>query len=215
MIIIYGGTFDPVHLGHLRLAEQIIVRLNPDEFRFLPCYQPVHKSRTKIDVKHRIAMLKLAINSLPASEQRVCSIDDRELKTEQSRYSIDTLQELRTEQGKDEPLVFVMGADSLHQLHTWHRWKELSKFVHFLIISRPGYPIEKVPQDTLRQLKVLNHDQADWLCTTANGYSLILDDINEDISSSEIRNYIKDHKKWLSLPVYDYIFSNHLYNSQP
>jgi len=141
----FGGTFDPVHLGHLRLALELRQQLPLDELHLLPCHLPPHRPEPGATSAQRVAMLELALTECP--ELR---LDCRELKRNRPSYTFDTLTELRAELGSDTSLVFCMGADSFAQLHTWHRWRELLDLAHLLVVARPGWSLpDEGPQADL------------------------------------------------------------------
>ena len=132
----YGGTFDPIHNGHLAVALAVRDRLDVD-VRLVPASDPPHKSGTHADARHRLRMVELAV----AGERRL-AVDRRELARETPSYSIDTLREVRDEVGALTPLVWVIGADSLARLHRWHRWRELFDVAHLLAVGRPGFTLD-------------------------------------------------------------------------
>lgn len=129
-----GGTFDPIHHGHLRSAVDILDYFRFKTLRLIPCYQPVHKGQPSVSAAQRLHMVELGI----AADQRL-TVDAREILREGPSYSIDTLIELRQELGPDEPLIMVVGMDSFLSLPTWGRWQELLDVAHVLVISRPGW----------------------------------------------------------------------------
>lgn len=133
-ITILGGTFDPVHYGHLRMALEIQEALGLPSIGFLPCRMPVHKEQTHGTLEQRMAMLALAIKDHPSFY-----LDTREVNRSSPSYMVHTLQSLREEVGSHRPLILIMGTDSFQTLHTWHEWKTLCSLTHILIATRPGY----------------------------------------------------------------------------
>ena len=131
MIAVLGGTFDPIHTGHLSIAKQANNLLNPDKLLFMPCKKPVHKKNAKTDCIHRINMLKLATASIANSE-----IDLREIERNSPSYAVDSLQCLRL-QYLNQPLFFIIGMDSLNTLHTWYKWQVCLEHANFLVFKRP------------------------------------------------------------------------------
>lgn len=131
----YGGTFDPVHEGHLAVARAVRDALGAS-VHLVPAADPPHKSGTHADATHRRRMLELAV-----AGARGLFVDPRELRRDGPSYSIDTLEALRGELGADAPLVWVIGADSLAQLPRWHRWRELFVPAHVLAVGRPGHAL--------------------------------------------------------------------------
>lgn len=131
-IVIFGGTFDPIHLGHLRAAEEIRESLGMDEFRFLPCGQPPHRDVPVASADQRLSMLQLALESTPDFQ-----VDDRELRRTGPSYMVDTLLSFRHE-FPGLPLVLVIGQDAANSLDRWHRWRDIPRLCHLAIMSRHG-----------------------------------------------------------------------------
>jgi nicotinate-nucleotide adenylyltransferase len=131
----YGGTFDPVHHGHIAVARAVHDALDAS-VHLLPAADPPHKHVTHADAYHRRRMLEIAV-----AGERGLRVDPRELEREGPSYSIDTLSQVRAEKGAAESLVWVIGADSLAQLHRWHRWQELFDIAHVLAVGRPGHAL--------------------------------------------------------------------------
>ncbi|OOG57370.1 nicotinate-nucleotide adenylyltransferase [Rhodanobacter sp. C03] len=130
-LAIFGGTFDPVHLGHLSVAWEASELLDAD-VRLMPASVPPHRPPPTASAQQRVAMLRAALQG-----QSRLMLDTRELEREGPSYTIDTLIELRAEQG-DRPLVLLIGADAFANLATWHRWRELFDVAHIGVLSRPG-----------------------------------------------------------------------------
>jgi nicotinate-nucleotide adenylyltransferase len=134
---LFGGTFDPVHYGHLRSAIEIRDLLNAenyrvDDFRFLPAGTPAHRSNVVSEATHRLAMLKMALAGVQGM-----TIDERELNRSGPSYMVDSLEELR-ESDRKHPIILILGQDSANSLDTWHRWTELFRLAHLVIMTRPG-----------------------------------------------------------------------------
>jgi nicotinate-nucleotide adenylyltransferase len=130
-----GGTFNPVHVAHLRLAQEMAQGLGLGGVRFIPAGIPPHRDAPRVDARHRLEMVRLAI-----AGNALFEADDRELRRQGPSYTFDTLTELRSDVG-DRPLCLLMGADAFSALTTWHRWAELFDLAHVVIAHRPGYPI--------------------------------------------------------------------------
>lgn len=133
---IFGGTFDPVHYGHLRAAEEVRIALGPGELRLLPAGDPPHREPPGADAKHRLAMLELAVAEFPG-----LAIDAREVARTGRSYTVLTLRELRAEMPA-RPLLLVIGTDTFMGLPTWYCWKELFELAHLLVITRPGVSVD-------------------------------------------------------------------------
>ena len=129
---LFGGTFDPIHLGHLRLATELGEAFHLEKVIFLPAGLPYHRGRdAHASGEQRLMMLKLA-----TQRDTRFDVDDRELKRGDETYTYDTLAEIRKERGPDTPLVFLTGTDSFATIDTWHRWTELFDLAHFAIAVR-------------------------------------------------------------------------------
>lgn len=144
LVGIFGGTFDPIHNAHLRLALEVKQALRLDELRLLPAAFPPHKQSPERDPHARLAMLERAVR--PCSD---LTIDGRELEREGLSYSIDTVISLRADLGDQVSLCLVMGADSFFYFDRWHRWQEILNFAHIIVIDRPGLtdPLPEVVSD--------------------------------------------------------------------
>jgi len=132
MIGILGGTFDPVHFGHLRPALEVQETLALEELRLIPCHIPPHRPQPHASAAQRVAMLEAATARHPAFR-----IDTRELQRSGPSYTFDTLVSLREELG-DAGLCLLMGMDAFADLTTWHRWDELIELCHLVVMTRPG-----------------------------------------------------------------------------
>jgi nicotinate-nucleotide adenylyltransferase len=130
-LAIFGGTFDPVHLGHLSVAWEAAELLDA-EVRLLPASVPPHRGAPVASAAQRVAILRAALHG-----QSRLTLDTRELDRDGPSFTIDTLHELRAEQG-DRPLVLLLGADAFAGLASWHRWRELFEAAHIGVLSRPG-----------------------------------------------------------------------------
>jgi nicotinate-nucleotide adenylyltransferase len=131
---LFGGTFDPVHFGHLRLATELSEAFHLDKVIFLPAGLPYHRGRTAhASADERLTMLKLA-----TGRDARFDVDDRELRREGPTYTFDTLTEIRKERGPDASLVFLLGSDAFARIDTWHRWHELFDLAHFAVALRAG-----------------------------------------------------------------------------
>lgn len=133
---IFGGTFDPIHNGHLEIAKICVEKLKLQTVRFIPCKIPVHKRDAYASVEQRIAMINLAIAPYPELQ-----LDTRELDRHSASYTVTTLESLR-EEFDDTPLCFILGSDSFNQLQTWHQWQRLLELCHLIVYFRPGHEIQ-------------------------------------------------------------------------
>jgi nicotinate-nucleotide adenylyltransferase len=130
---ILGGTFDPIHYGHLRPALDLLEELELAEIRFIPCRIPAHRGTPLITAEQRLALVQLATDGQPGFVT-----DDRELRRDGLSYMFDTLASLREDSGDEMPLCLILGTDAFRELHTWHRWQELPGLAHIVVMQRPG-----------------------------------------------------------------------------
>jgi len=138
---ILGGTFNPIHIGHLILAEEALSKLKLDKVILIPTYLPPHKDvEGKIKPKDRLKMVELAVEDNPAFECSSLEIDSRKMS-----YSIDTLKSLKNKYGEDNQLYMITGSDLLKDLFSWKDVNEIFKMSKFIVANRPGYPVEDVP----------------------------------------------------------------------
>lgn len=180
----FGGTFDPIHLGHLRLALELKQQLVLDEMYLLPCYIPPHRASPSVDAQQRLKMLQLALTD--CTELRW---DARELQRKKPSYTYDTLRELRTELGSDISLNWCMGMDSFATLDSWHRWQELIELAHLVVVARPGWAMPT--QGAIADLIAQHRANAEAIRTAAAGKLVILEQRLLPISATEIRAQIQ------------------------
>lgn len=140
-----GGTFNPVHIGHLRGALEVAEFMALDELRLIPSARPPHREAPQATAEQRLAMVELAV----AGEPRL-AVDDRELKRDKPSFTYDTLESVRGELAADDQLFLLLGWDAFCGLPTWHRWQELLVHCHILVLQRPDADSE--PPEALRDL---------------------------------------------------------------
>lgn len=139
-IIIFGGTFNPIHNGHLRMARALMKKLKPDKILFIPCHIPYHKNYKGLaEPKHRLAMAQLVI-----AGQKRFEASDMDIKRGGRTFSIDTIRALKRKYKTGTEFYFVIGADSLVDLPRWYKIGELSRLCRFITIARPGYDFNKL-----------------------------------------------------------------------
>jgi nicotinate-nucleotide adenylyltransferase len=132
---ILGGTFDPVHYGHLRAALEVLEELELAQVRFVPSRQPPHRDQPKATPAQRLALLQQAVAGQPEFV-----VDERELQRDGPSFMADTLTSLRAELGA-HPLCLLLGMDAFNDLHHWHRWREILDSAHIVVLYRPGYDL--------------------------------------------------------------------------
>lgn len=211
---IFGGTFDPVHFGHLRLAEEAADVLGLDRVRWIPAGQPAHNKSPRVGAAERLEMVRLAIDGNPRFE-----LDAAEVEAAQTSYTVPTLERLRQSDvcGPHRPLVLLVGADAFNGLATWHRWERLIELAHIAVAHRPGYPV-----DTASLPPVLARLYRDRFCAnpllladTTAGRIATFAMTQLDISATRIRTLLsKAHSIRYLLPevLVDHIQAHHFYS---
>ena len=137
---IFGGTFAPIHNGHLRLAIELRERLKLDQVRLIPSLDPPHRDTPRISAQRRLDWVRLA-----CAGERELIVDEREIQRNGRSFSYDTLRSLRAD-FPDAALLLLIGADAANQFHTWHRWREIPQLAHLLFVERPYEPARLAPE---------------------------------------------------------------------
>ena len=211
---IIGGTFDPVHYGHLRLAEELGETLKLGEVRFVPSGTPPHRSAPQVAAGHRLAMVQLATAGNPRF-----AVDEREVRRADPCYTFDTLAGLRGETGASRPLVMLLGADAFLEFATWHRWHEIFGLAHIAVAHRPGYPVERwterMPQPLAREYSARLMQQPLATHLQPAGGIVVVPFTALDISATAIRDLLRagaSPRYLLPDSVLDYIRAHQLYS---
>lgn len=195
---IMGGTFDPIHFGHLFIAECARHRFNLEKVLFIPSGRPVHKHRTNIvEPLHRLEMTKLAIDGNPSFE-----ISSLEINRPGPTYTVDTLAELQAIDGGSNSYFFITGADAIQEILTWKDVNRVMELCSFIAVTRPGYSLEGMN----KIINSLSPGQRAKICVYETGGILV--------SSTEIRERIKNEEPFKYLvpeKVEQYITHNQLY----
>jgi nicotinate-nucleotide adenylyltransferase len=205
---VFGGTFNPVHYGHLRSALELCERLGLDHLKLMPCAVPPHRAEPGCSARDRAAMVELAVVNEP-----LLSCDTREMAREGPSYTILSLEELREELGPGHSLCMVMGCDAVQNLDSWYRWDELLDLAHIAVIARPGWSFPECGA-VARWLTDHRSDNHDALRTAANGHIFVEELRPLAISSTEIRDLLgsgRSARYLLPEPVLDYIETSNLY----
>lgn len=206
-----GGTFDPVHNGHLQLGDRVLENYNLDKILFIPASTPPHKNEAVSAVGHRLQMLKLAI-----SGNRRFDFSEIEISRQKVSYTFDTIQELKSSGGTGVLYHFIIGYDALSEIETWYRWQDLLVVTNFIVAVRPGFSLKEIEQLLERNGFSPEDRRADrWIGEQTGNEILFLAGEIADISSTEIRSRIASRKPWADLVpplVADYIISNRLYD---
>jgi len=208
MHIFMGGTFDPVHKGHVRGALHVSKLFNNAIVHLLPTKIPVHKAAPSTSNTQRLDMLNLV-----AAQYKNIAVDVREIESPSESYSIDTLKQLRIESGSSVSLVMVIGMDSFLTLPSWREYEKFLGLCHILVLQRPNYEIESGEQ---HQLLMQNRTKdVQQLCNSSAGKLLFFEQPTTDVSASEIRTQVENRQKSDLLPieVANYIDQHGLYQT--
>jgi nicotinate-nucleotide adenylyltransferase len=210
MIAILGGTFNPIHNGHLHLAEQLQAKLNFESIRFMPAAMPALKDAPSVTAAQRAEMVDIAISEYPDF-----TLDTRELSRSGTSYTIDTLTLLREELGKKVSLCWLMGSDAFAHLNAWHRWQELLNYTHLVVVRRPHSNDLSDLNADIQMLRNQHETKSiEALRQQPCGKILVQEIAALDISSSEVREQIankQDVSKYIPQGVLNYIQTHGLY----
>ncbi|QFY42288.1 nicotinate-nucleotide adenylyltransferase [Candidatus Methylospira mobilis] len=212
MIGIYGGTFDPVHHGHLRTAFEVFEALNLSELRFMPCGDiPAHRNRTVATAQQRLAMIELAIReNLGGYPIRT---DAREVLRSGPSYMIDSLQSLRKESGGDRPLCLIVGQDAFSGFTSWQRWEQIFDYAHIIVMTR-ARAVLTMNEALAARVQSTSTDLPADLRSQAAGLVYFIPVIQIDISASRIRKLAGAGRGICFLtpkPVIDFIDQQRIY----
>lgn len=205
---IFGGTFDPVHIGHLRTAVELRQLLNLEAMHLIPCAQTPHRDQPVVSAQHRLAMLQRAVVGEPG-----LIADDRELLRAGPSYTVDTLRDLRAEYGRDVALYLCLGMDSLVNLHRWHRWCDIVELAHVVVACRPGWHLpENGPVAGLLADRLAN--SAATLQQVPYGHVLVEEMTLLPVAATWIREELaagRSVRYVVPDPVIEYMKRHHLY----
>jgi nicotinate-nucleotide adenylyltransferase len=215
-VALLGGSFDPVHVGHVALAELFAHLLHPDQLRILPA-RPWQKGALQASDADRIAMLDLAFAGKPFQ----VIIDLQEIERGTPTYTVDTLRGLRAELGEDASIVFLMGADQLQKLDTWRDWRELFALANLGVAARPGYALasDQLPEAVAKELSA-RLATPDAVRNTPHGKVCLAHTLAVDVSATQIRDVLRsspdagaDAGALVVPQVLDYIQQHNLYKT--
>ncbi len=211
-LALLGGTFDPVHFGHLRIASETATALKLPEMRLIPSKTPVHRARPGASEAERLAMLRLAVADVPG-----LTVDDRELKRDTPSYTALTLESLRTE-FPQRPLIWLIGIDAFMHINRWYQWPRLFELAHFVVLNRPGFAVSQALSPVLAEVwQGRLTRSADALQAATHGSIYLHTVTPQAISATEIRNTIAANAadsalvSLLPAPVLAYIRAHQLY----
>ncbi len=208
----YGGTFDPVHLGHLAIARAARDQLQAT-IRLMPASDPPHRPAPGATAEQRLQMLALAVHGEPG-----LVVDRRELDRSGPSYSVETLRELRQTLGPLQPLALLVGADSFVGLPTWHQWRRLFDLAHFVVAERPGVSLDQQLPAELQQVVSRRWASASsQLHEQPAGLVFRLRHPLQPESASQLRALVASGGQWKPLvpaPVADFIEAHALYTAR-
>ena len=207
---LYGGTFDPVHLGHLKVARSVLKLFEIEKVLFVPAQLAPHKLGKSVTAPlHRYAMLALATQDDPE-----LSISTFEIDASDRRYTVDTIGHFLRKLGQDSDLFFVMGADSWSEIRTWRDWERLLTLVNHVVVTRPGYEVETHAEVMDGIVDLRSQQSISQVYTEPKIF--FTDIVFEDVSATEIRELARQNKfdelsRYVSDPVVQYIKKYSIY----
>lgn len=202
---ILGGTFDPIHNGHLAAAQSVAATFQTDEIHFVPAYRAPHKQPQGVtSAFHRFAMVALALSPFAQFRASTLEVDSLE-----KRYTVDTLQQMAAEY-PNASRIFILGTDMFQEIETWKDYRRLFALAHFAIVHRPGFAF----REDIVPFQVLNENDRPALTETPGVFYLPF--VEQPISSTEIRQDCRrdvDVRQRVPIPVWSYIEKHKLYNA--
>lgn len=216
LVGIFGGTFDPIHYGHLRVAEELVDSIGFDRFYFVPAGEPRLREAPVAPKHHRAKMVALSIQNNVRF-----SLDDREIKRSGTSTTVESLREYHANHGDNAVFCFIMGADTFLKIHHWYLWQQLFQLCHLIIVDRPGST--RIMNRGNFPQEIQNACVSRWvtdptdLAHQFNGKIHIAQTTLLDISATRIRNLItadKSVRYLLPDVVLDYIKTHHLYSGE-
>ncbi|MBA6337798.1 MULTISPECIES: nicotinate-nucleotide adenylyltransferase [unclassified Colwellia] len=207
-IAIMGGTFDPIHNGHIETAKETAAWLNVEQLFFLPAHLPPHKNTTTASAMHRTAMVNLV-----CQQQPLFKLDNRELKRHSASYTVTSLREIKQEQPNSR-VFFIIGMDSFLNFTLWHQWQTILSLCHIVVNIRPGYQLNQINTATQELLKNHQIDDLAEIKQQDAGGIIFHQNQSLNISSSEIRQQLlsnNKHNNHLTECVHHYIIEKKLY----
>ena len=213
LVGIFGGTFDPIHYGHLRVAEEIVETVGLQKMYFVPAGMPRLRHSPVASSQHRVEIVRLAIQKNPDFV-----LDEREIYRDGVSYSIDTVREFKQEFGEEVRLCFILGADAFIKLPEWNNWKELFNLCHFIVSTRPGYSLTLIKELLSKELR--EECSQRWVSNTeslkkdTSGLIFIASTTMLDISATSIRAHIavgRSVRHLVPSVTVNYISENKLY----
>ncbi len=199
-----GGTFDPIHFGHLRPAEEVREALGAHRALLIPCGDPPHRVSPRASAEHRLAMVHAAVKGRPTMD-----VLDWEVHAEGLSYTVRTLEWLR-----ERPIITMIGSDAFIQLHHWHQWERLLDLTHIAVLRRGGVPLHPLEEPLAEALATRWVDRLEKLVQGPAGWVRAFDVTRLDISATQIRELIaagQSPRFLLPRTAEDYIATHELY----
>ena len=193
-VAIYGGTFDPVHNGHIEVARRVLELFRLDEVVFVPACVPPHKRNANVtSVFHRFAMLALATEA----DQRLL-VSTLELDAPEQPYAVETVERMRNALGAETELFFLMGADSWLEIRSWYQWRRLLSMSSFIIVTRPGYEFDSafhadMPITVVNNFGIGSHQREIASMHNETPHALLTDVVQSEVSATRIRAAVHSH----------------------
>jgi nicotinate-nucleotide adenylyltransferase len=221
-IALLGGSYDPVHLGHVALGLHFATLLDADELRVIPAGAPWQKGTVQATPEQRAEMAQLAFEDAASADPVLAKklnvvIDRQEIERGTPTYTIDTLRQLRGLFGPTASIAFLMGADQLRRLDTWHDWRQLFDYAHILVAARPGFSLDEaqLPREVAAEFSA-RLGTLESIRNTPHGLTYLAQDFAVDISATQIRAALQRGDRansHISPRVLDYIEQHNLYKS--
>ncbi len=212
VVAVLGGSFDPIHDGHVALGTHFAQAFQADELRILPAGNPWQKAGLHTDAAHRVAMIGCAFDTTNVP----VTIDQQEIRRHTATYTVDTLKSLREELGSETAIAFLLGADQLQHLNTWHDWQRLFDYAHLCAAARPGFMLDAghVPSEVAAEF-ARRQVNADEIRSQAAGLTYIATNLAIDVSATTIRAALQRGESPKGLPpkVLHYIETHQLYKN--
>ena len=202
---VFGGTFDPIHIGHIEPTKDAAKQLNLTQIRLMPAHIPPHKQGTYASTKQRIDMVELVCNVEP-----LFIADKRETERDKPSYTVDSLAQLKQQQ-PNAKIFFFIGTDSLLTLHTWHQIEQIFELCHIVVTTRPGYKLSDGIAPAISRRITTNISD---VIENQVGQILLLNTCQFDVSSTQIRQAVRQDQDWHSYVhknIEQYIKSEKLY----
>lgn len=209
-LVILGGTFDPIHYGHLRAVEEVRQALGVAQVMLIPAGHPPHRQSPWADARHRLVMTRIAVAHHPHF-----TVSSWEVEREGPSYTVDTLTALR-QQRPDAVLAMVIGMDAFLRFDTWHHWQRILDLTHLIVTGRPGWPAAELPEALRQALYQRRCEDVGILRQTSAGRILFHTVTALEISATSIRSLLANHQSprfLLPDEVLDYIDAEGLYHS--